>query len=134
MENPFQYMNEEATRALEKNPIYHEYLDYFKKQSAFVDNVIYPAAFGTSGCLIGIAAAKDMAPGDIIMKIPCSLRIDIATIQASDVGSIIKSLTDDEDYGFALYFCYHRVLGDKSHLYHVLRSATSADLPLEWSE
>ena len=68
------------------------------------------------------------------MSMPCSLRIDINTIMASDVGPTIKALGVDEELTMALYFMHQRVLGPVSHIYHSLSTATPVDLAMGWSD
>lgn len=49
-------------------------------QGVNLDKIEYPAAFGPKGELLGIAVACDIQPGETIMSVPCSIRIDYQTI------------------------------------------------------
>lgn len=102
-----------------------------------LDKIEYPAAFGPRGELLGIAVSKDIAVGETIMSVPCSIRIDFATIMADPVlGPAIKALgpelVGDEELVMALYFMRQRTLGSASPVYNSLQTATPPDLAMSW--
>ena len=108
-----------------------------KKAGAQVDKILYPSTFGPKGELLGIAVACDIKEGETILSVPCSYRVDLSTIYASQIGPLIRSLTQDEsdeELAMCLYFMHQRILGESSHLYTSIITATPPDLPLGWSD
>ena len=87
---------------------YSNFLKWGREKGAYLDKIEYPAAFGPKGELLGIAVACDIAAGETIMSVPCSMRIDFKTIMSSELGPFIKALgvDHDEEVVMALFFMH----------------------------
>jgi hypothetical protein len=85
-ENAFRFRNAEASKRLEEQEIYRKIIEVGKANGCYLDKILYPSSFGPSGELLGIAVACDIQPGETIMSVPCSYRIDLTTIMSSEIG------------------------------------------------
>jgi len=74
---------------LAAEPKYHLLIEQGTNYGANLENIDYPAAFGSKGELIGIALAHSIGEGEIILDVPCTSRVDFDTIMASEVGEAI---------------------------------------------
>jgi hypothetical protein len=87
--HPFRFRRDEASEELNKDEKYSKFLQLGKEQGYILDNLIYPSLFGPNAELLGLAVAKDILPGEILLSAPCSARNDYKTIMASEVGETI---------------------------------------------
>jgi hypothetical protein len=111
----------------EKEEKYVRFLKQARDRGCFLDNISYPSLFGPKGELMGIALAKDVGPGEVIMSYPFSVCTSKATILASDLGQWIRKLelpdTCDEELYICLFFMNVLVQGESNPAYYSLNTA-----------
>ena len=131
--DPFRFMNEEATLTNFKDKKYSDFIEWGKSKGAILDKIIYPAGFGPSGTLLGVAVAQNILPGDMIFKIPVTMRADIEQVMHTEIGGIIKSLgVEDDEMAMGMYVAYERTKGKEGEMWWSWQTATPADLPMIW--
>ena len=93
--------------------------------------------FGPNAELLGLAVAKDILPGEVLLSAPCSARNDYNTIMASEIGPTIRALDlegSDEELFVCLYYMFKMSKGEKNMIYYSLNTAQPPDLPLGWTD
>jgi len=75
------YYNVEETQRLRELPKYKLFHEWCDQNGVLHPGVDYPVAFGKRGELIGMAAAKDLAPCECFLYVPQELQINRHTIK-----------------------------------------------------
>lgn len=93
-----------------------------------------------SGGLVGIAATKDLEPGEKYIEIPEKLTVSRKSILKSEIGPLIDQHPEifnkhkEDDMSLVLYIFHEKLKGEKSFWLPYLNIINLSDLPAFWDE
>ena len=114
-------INWEVTRKMQQEEKFVKFHEWLRQNKVKYDSVEYPVAFGKSGCLVGIAAKREIGPEEAYIFIPSTITINEEKITKSEIGFIIERHSDvfkehfDAEYLRLIFFVtYELSKGEKS--------------------
>ena len=137
------FYNEEVSLKLSQLPKYQAFKQWCDTNGILYPGVEFPAAFGTKGQLIGMAAAKDVPPSTAFLYVPQELQINKHTIKnrAPELWEVqekhpevFKKHYDAEYLRLIVYVYYELLKGEQSFYHPYFEVISDTDLPMTWSD
>jgi hypothetical protein len=133
-------VNWEVTKKLQAMPKYIKFNKWLDDNGARRDSIMYPAAFGPDGGLIGIAAKRDIGIQEAYIYVPSKLVIcEEKFRQDPDIGHILEENPEvfvDHYFGEHLvlifFMAYEIGKGEKSFWAPFLETAERCDMLFNW--
>ena len=119
---------------------YRIYKEWLIKGGAKISAIEYPVAFGPNGVLTGIAAAKDIQPGDLLVEMPESLTFNRVTVLKSEIGHLVKKHPEvfdrheEVDQSLIIYAFYEKLKGESSFWKPAFDIINLSHLPAFWTQ
>jgi hypothetical protein len=135
-------VNWEATKKLQEMPKYMRFNDWLNKNGAKRDSIIYPAAFGAAGKLIGIAATRDIGLTEAYLFVPSKMIIcEEKFRQNKKIGHILDENPDvftehffGEHLVIIFFMMYEMGKGEDSFWFSYFETAELTDMLNLWGE
>jgi hypothetical protein len=123
------FYHAEKSQQLKEMPKYIAFNQWCDDNGILRPGVDFPAAFGLQGQLIGMAAAKDIAPGTAFLYVPQEMQINKFTIEArapeipkmfEQNAKAFEKHHDSEYMMMVVYIFYEKMKGSASFWYPYL--------------